>query len=174
MDNEKLKEEIQRAKEAVEGLPEPFKSRTYDKIIERILDGTYGSKSQKKVKSRSSGRKNPTSKEDEMVQKVINDLDRSKYEKIHDLKVLERSLYLLKIVRDDLSIDGLSPSQIASVLTEKFRVKTTKEAISMSLMKTSYVDRVPTVNRGARTYQYKLMQKGEDYLKNILESEKNE
>jgi len=174
MDNQKLKEEIEQAKETVEGLPEPFKSKTYDKLLERILDAAYGAKSQKKAGNVARSKKNVAPREDDIVQRVINDLDRSKYEEIHNLKVLERSLYLLRIVREKLKIDGLSPSQIASILTDKFRIKTTKEAVSMSLMKTHYVDRIPTVNRGARTYQYKLMQKGEDYLKKVLESEENE
>ena len=40
-------------------------------------------------------------------------------------KVLDRSLLVLQIARTAHGIDGLTPSAIAKILTEKFRVNTT-------------------------------------------------
>lgn len=180
MDSDYLKNEIEKAKNAVLGLPEPLKSKTYEKILERILDQAYGTKEssqprKKSVKTRVKTKKVKNTTIDETIQKINNSLNRSEFADIHKLKkVLDKSLYILKIVNEELKIDGLNPSQIASALTEKFRIKTTKESVSMALMKTHYVDRIPTTINGSKSYIYKLMMAGEEYLKGVMDKIKNE
>ena len=58
--------------------------------------------------------------------------------------VLERALHVLKIARDELSIDGLKASEVAKVLSDKFRLRTTRQRVGQVLDAAgNYVDRVP-------------------------------
>ena len=60
---------------------------------------------------------------------LLRDLDRTRYPEVSTAaRVLDRALFVLRAARDDHQIDGLSSSQIASVLTEKFRLRTSHQA----------------------------------------------
>lgn len=101
----------------------------------------------------------------ESIEKINEKLNRTDFPKIHELKgARDRSLYLLKICKENLDIDGLTPAEISYVLTEIFRIPTSKEAIGMILMGSQYVHRV----KKNSTFIYKLMKPGEDYLNPLL------
>jgi len=75
--------------------------------------------------------------------------------------VLDRSLMILQIARSEHNVDGLVPSVIARILTEKFRVNTTDVAVRMALGKvTNLVNRVQKGN----AFLYRIMGPGEEYL----------
>ena len=99
---------------------------------------------------------------DKAVQVALQRLDRTKYPRVGSAaKVLDNSLWVLRAVKDDLGVDGLSPSQVGEILTEKFRVSTTPSAVNMALGRAgNMVDRVP---RG-RGFAYRVMAPGEAYL----------
>ena len=80
----------------------------------------------------------------------------------------DRVLYLLKICKDKFNIDGLTPGEISYTLTEIFRIPTSKETISMTLMNNLGVHRI----KNKSSYLYKLMKPGEDYLKSLQISKK--
>ena len=83
-------------------------------------------------------------------------------------KVLDRSLMVLEIAYKEYGVDGLTPGQIAEILTLKFNINTKSTTICNAL------DLAPTLARrisdGTR-FIYKIMLAGEDYLIN-LEQEK--
>lgn len=76
-------------------------------------------------------------------------------------KVLDRSLLVLQLALHDHAIDGLTPTDIARVLTEKFRLATSRQAVGMALK-----DAANLVDRAAEGngYRYRIMDPGEEYL----------
>ena len=83
-------------------------------------------------------------------------------------KVLDRALMILQIALNDHGIDGLMPSEIAKILTDKFRVSTTKNAVSMALGNATKL--ANRVSSGAG-YGYRIMGPGEEYLAHQGENE---
>ena len=68
---------------------------------------------------------------------------------------------MLRIVHDKFSIDGLGPTEIAKILTEKFRLRSTRQAVQKALDGArDYVDRVTKKGRTV----YRIMHTGEQYL----------
>src|SRR3546814_6087369 len=60
-------------------------------------------------------------------------------------KILDRALMVLKIALDEHEIDGLAPSTVAKVLTDKFRVPATSATVSTALARaTTLVNRIPS------------------------------
>lgn len=97
------------------------------------------------------------------VSHLLESMDRTSYTHILDgPRVLERALALLRAAKDDFDIDGLGSTEIAKVLTEKFRLRTTRQAVQQALDAASdKVDRVSP--SGSKTY-YRIMHPGEVYL----------
>lgn len=78
---------------------------------------------------------------------------------------------VLQIALNDHEIDGLTSSEISTVLTDKFRVSTTSAAVRMALgAATDLVNRVP---KGAG-YAYRIMGPGEEYLAHLENPEGRE
>ena len=76
-------------------------------------------------------------------------------------KTLDRSLMILQIAHDHHGVDGLGPSEIAKILTDKFRISTSAAAVSMALGKaTNLLNRV---SKG-KGFEYRIMAPGEEYL----------
>ncbi|MCK4553005.1 hypothetical protein KAT80_02275 [Candidatus Pacearchaeota archaeon] len=168
MDSNILKQKVAIARRAVEGLEEPLKTEGFKTILSRLLDEEK-SNTQKRITIK----KTKSIHEDKDLQELPL-INRTKYPQIYELeKVLERSLFILKIYRDEENIDGLTPSQIAKILTEAFRIKTSGPAVSMALMKAKLeVDRrSKTLLGGGKTYVYKLMKGGEEFLEQKLQNE---
>jgi hypothetical protein len=76
-------------------------------------------------------------------------------------KVLDRALVVLRIAARDFDIDGLAAPEIAKVLTEKFRQRTSRQAVTQALGAAHTM--VDTAKRG-RVAVYRIMEPGEAYL----------
>lgn len=176
MDSTKLKEIIKMANEAVTDLDGDLKKIAFQTTLDKLLsqnispavqgDRIPTNKSKKTRKVVESGSTGKRTEGDSVVKDVLGKMNRTKYSKINDLSTtLDKALYLLLVIRDDLKIDGLNPTQIASILREVFRIKVTKNAVSMALGKDSkYTDRISSVVNGAKAYVYKIMSEGEKYI----------
>jgi hypothetical protein len=94
---------------------------------------------------------------------MLNHLDRSRASLVDQKEGgLGKALALLKVALDELQIDGLTSPQIAKVLTDKFRWRVTRQAITQALDAAGpMVDSMPAP-RGARAYR--LMSAGEEWL----------
>jgi hypothetical protein len=99
--------------------------------------------------------------EQDRIGALMERLDRTKYPQVMTAgKVLDRALLLLKAARDH-GIDGLTPHEVAKILTEKFRVATKDSSVRMALGSAGdKVDRVPQ----GQAFLYRLMTPGETYL----------
>jgi hypothetical protein len=81
-------------------------------------------------------------------------------------KIVEKSLVVLKLARDQLGIDGLTSPQITEVLTKKFRVpKVHRQNVSNGLAAaTEYVHRLVVNDE----HKYLLMAPGEQHLQEVI------
>lgn len=91
-----------------------------------------------------------------------SELDRTAYPGItHDKNAHDNSLQLLLAAKNDLGIDGLSATDIAKTLTNKFRCATSRPAVSTALNGAgTYVDRHPE----GRAVIFRIMAAGETYV----------
>ena len=183
MENENLKDIIQQANDAVSGVSDPdLKKIAFQKILDKLFDDNINKiskhKSEKKIVSKAATSKISSNKKEKdlILSELLRKINRTKYSEIHNLtKALDKSLYILKICKDDLGVDGLVPSQISGLLRGAFRIKMSKESVSMALgAATKYVDRNECVINGGRAFIYKIMHDGEKYLNEALLSSKSE
>lgn len=174
--DDEIRERYKRAAEIVKDLPEAVQPAAFQRALDEISGaitkqgGTAPSKSTaRSTRGGSNARRRSlvSSKEGDpgtdRAATLERSLNRTKYPQItSSLGALERSLHLLRAARDDQEIDGLTPGEIAQVLTNKFRVRTTAAAVRMALGGAgSMVDRYPE----GRGYLYRIMDAGEDHLK---------
>lgn len=100
---------------------------------------------------------------------LLQEMDRTAHpEVLAATNVRDRSLLLLRAARDQHDIDGLTSAEIAKVLTEKFRIKTTDAAARMGLDRAA--DLVHRVTRGQANV-YRIMVPGERYLEQLATGE---
>jgi hypothetical protein len=75
---------------------------------------------------------------------------------------------VLQIALNDHKIDGLTPSAIAKILSDKFRISTKISAVQMALSRaTKLVDRIPT----EKGFLYRIMGPGDNYLAHLGEEQ---
>lgn len=97
---------------------------------------------------------------------TLDSLDRTKHPQvIHSRSALDNALLVLRAAREDLSIDGLSASDVARVLQEKFRCPVARETLSRALNGAGgLVDRR---KEGVRVV-FRLMAPGDEHLDRVL------
>ena len=164
---EELKEKVDLASKATEELPEPLKTEGFKIILNNLLDDKIKEKYSKTKISLTTKSKTMSSD----ITNIINNLNRSNYSDLNKLiKTLDKSLFILRTVKDDVGIDGLTPTEISTILGDKFRIKATSAAISMALSSaSSYVDRIRVfIQGGPPAFKYKIMHEGEIYLNDLL------
>lgn len=176
MKSEDYKEKIEIAKKAIEGLnlDESLKVKAFEKVLDDLLNKDKPN-NQAHIKKGKTGKTKPQSiplkpVSNQSEQDISETLNADDFPEIHRLqRTLDKALYIIKIVRDKMDIDGLVPSQVAKILTERFRVKSNQFVISMALMKAKeYVDRRKIITRGGFAYSYRIMRAGENYLEKCL------
>lgn len=109
-----------------------------------------------------SGQKQEQKVSEDVADRLIEAINRTAYPEVPQAtKVLDRSLAVLRLAASDFDIDGLTAPAIARVLTDKFRLRTSRQAVTQALGSAHTM--VDTVKRG-RTTTYRIMQLGEDHL----------
>jgi hypothetical protein len=176
METKSLKERLEEAQEAVANLEEPFKTMAFEKILNSVVisgniqkeNAENSQKQKREIKKSLVGSKKRIDEETEEMIKKINRTEHSIIKKIN--KAIDLSMYVLKIMEEKGS-DSLTPSQISDILLEVFRKKITKQAVGMALLKADeFVHREKIIHRGAISYKYKLVEKGEDYINLLIEN----
>jgi hypothetical protein len=177
MENDYLKNKLEEIQKAVAGLEEPLKSKAIDKLLETAFNSGNSYKSEKrerrertpKVKKIQAKRSEIIKEDDVIDKKMLDSINRTEHPEIHSLQTnLDRALFILEIMKHK-QYDGLNPSQIKTILTEIFRIKSNLAAISMSLINDKHYTEKETIPyRGGRANKYRIMKSGEDYLKKRL------
>jgi hypothetical protein len=164
MKDDELKALFKKAAKISEAVPESLREAAFNRAVDALLGvkqaPSQGSppKTRKTVKYISST--GPSKGGD--ADPLLTELDHTAYPQMATApRVLERALMLLRIAKDDFRIDGLGSSRIAKVLTEKFRYRTTYQAVQNALG--AAANKVDRVSAGRKT-TYRLMHPGELYL----------
>src|SRR6266511_6436355 len=163
-DPEELKDAFKRAAEIAAVVPEAMQEAAFHRALDQILGrepadgpGRGGSRSrqqQTKIDDKTPGA--------DSAQQLIDGINRTEYPEVAAAsKVLDRALAVVRVASRDVAIDGLSAPQIARVLTDKFRLRTSRQAVTQALGSAHTM--VDTVKR-AGTTAYRIMQPGEDHL----------
>ena len=158
-----LKELFRQAAEIAAEVPESMHDAAFNRALDLLLQ-KQGLAAPEPDDRRPKRRTPPIGEPDDRdpIDLLMDRLDRTRHPEItHATKVLDSSLFLLRACRDEHDVDGLNPVQIARILTEKFRIRTAKNAVSMAL--SSAGDKVDRTKKGA-AYTYRLMSSGDNYL----------
>jgi hypothetical protein len=160
-ENSELAELFKRAAAVAATLPESMQEAGFH----RALDALQGASSQDTPKPpKRSVRKKPELKDDDAdAVALLKDLDRDRAVDVDDQDGAQaKALALLRVAFRELGIDGLTASQIADVLREKFRFRVTRQAINQALDKAGRAVDRRSGPRGATAYR--LMEAGEKWL----------
>jgi hypothetical protein len=162
-DSKNLKDAFKRAAEIAAVVPDSMQEAAFHRALDQIL-GTA-------KPAHSSTRRTGRQRSDQAVGKegivdnaelLVDGINRTAYpEVISASKVLDRALAVLRLAKRDFEIDGLTAPEIAKVLTDKFRQRTSRQAVSQALGAAHSM--VDTRSRG-RTTVYRIMQEGEDHI----------
>jgi len=177
MENTEYKEKLEEIQKAVAGLDEPLKSKAIDKLLETAFNSWNSHKLQKgEKKERTHTTKKIQANRSEKIKehtiadkKMLESINRTEHPEIHKLQNnLDRALFVLEIMQKK-NYDGLNPSQIRAILTDVFKIKSNTAAISMALINDKYyTEKEAVAYRGSHANKYRIMQAGEDYIKNKL------
>lgn len=165
--SDKLASLIQEAAKIAELVPENLQEAAFN----RALDSLMGETPDIKQRHITEGGAAPPPKVDPphsaLEQSVVEDLISRMNSTAHpdvksDTTVLGRALRILHVAHVDYDIDGLTPPEIAKVLTDKFRISTPLSSVSGALGNAAgkLVDRV----KEGRGYRYRIMADGEKHI----------
>lgn len=168
-----LQEMFRRAAAVAATVPPALQEAAFNRALDALMsppstngthrDDGHGSSRSASGSSRRSARGGQTPGEaaDDPVAALIA-MPRSNAEPVDDEDgALGKSLALLRVAEDQLQISGLSASQIATVLTNKFKWKVTRQAVGQALDRAGKMVDSSTKN-GARSYT--IMDSGLRYL----------
>lgn len=168
MKKEDLKDIFKKASKIASVVPEIMQPAAFNRAVELLLGQPPSGEGIKEGGRQTKGRvsKSTRQEKDDIVKNIINKLNRTKYANITKFKkVLDRSLLVLKISQDEFNMGELTPPQIAKILTKKFRLKTSRQAVHMALESAgNLVDRTPL----GKAYKYSIMHPGEEHLNKII------
>jgi hypothetical protein len=162
MKKDDLKELFKKAADIASEVPENMQQIAFTRALDLFLGKAPEAKAKTGRKRSAAVGKSKEKTEDASVELILQKLDRTKYPIMDELSdVLDRSLYVLRIAKDELNIDGFIASQIAKILTDKFRLPTSRQAVYARLSTAiKIVDSKPAGNATL----FRIMQPGEKYL----------
>jgi len=165
-----MKEVFRQAAEIAQQVPENMQVAAFNRALD-LLTGTPDVSGESRQTNPEIARSTPKTQETKTTPKespvatLLSVIDTTQHPAVAATsKVLDRALMVLQIALRNHSIDGLTPPEIAQILTDKFRLSTTRQAVSMAISSaTTLVNRVP---RGSG-YEYRIMGPGEEYLTHL-------
>ncbi len=164
MDDKQLQETFRRAAEIASVVPESMHQAAFNRALDALMGTTQPASPGPTTPTRTTTPKAYELDKAKPADPVADlmAMERSRAAEVDDAQgALAKALALLLVARRELSIDGLTPTQMASVLTDKFRWRVTRQAINQAMDTAgNRVDRV----KGGRGSRYRLMQAGETWL----------
>lgn len=165
-----LKELFRQASEIARDMPDSMQEAAFNRAVDLLIASTQPASVD--------GRANPKRPADEKTSKPADDevekttaadlisvIDSTQHPGIISTsKALDRALMVLRIALRDHGVDGLAPSEISRILTDKFRISTPSSTIRMALTRAPrLVDRVAD----GSSFAFKIMGPGEEYLAHL-------
>ena len=165
-----LKGLIKQAAEIAKQVPENMQVAAFNRAIDFLTEAAslgphkqYTPQKQEKVQEKKATLK--TQDANSSAGDLLSAIDSTQHPGVLSAsKVLDRALMVLNIALTNHNIDGLTPSAIARILTDKFRVNDTRKAVGMALSRaTTLVNRIPD----GYGFLYKIMNPGKKYLEHL-------
>lgn len=169
MDAKDLKTKIQQAAEIAQAVPENLQEAAFNRALDLLTGasqapaGVSTGHGAGTVSTPPSVPKHPAPEQD-LAELLVERMNATEHPEVRDASnILERALAILHGARASHQIDGMTPSEISRVLTEKFRISTRSGSVSDALGKAAgeLVDRV----KEGSGYRYRIMEAGERHLK---------
>lgn len=158
---------FEQAAEIAKKVPENMQETAFNRALDFLVgaNNVPNQQTEKKTEQINPANLIEKPKNEESLDVLLRSIDSTKYPYMRETtKVLDRSLFVLQIALNDHNVDGLTPVEIALILTEKFRLSTTRQAVGMAFKNApNLVDRVAE----GRAYRYRIMGPGENYLADL-------
>lgn len=165
MDDKKLQETFRRAAEIASVVPESMHQAAFNRALDALMGATQPSHQPSSSGGGTSGTpaREPaklTNVDDRVT--ALMAMERSRAPEVDSAEgALGKALALLLVARRELAIDGLTSPEIATVLTDKFRWRVSRQAINQALDTAgNQVDRT----KDGRASRWRIMQAGETWL----------
>lgn len=173
---EKMNEVIEKAKEATKNLEEPYKSIAYRFLLEKLWESSEIGKmkgvknAHKKIKIPSTEIKREGDVGEFDILQISQEIV-SNYEFVHNFpKAFDRGLLILKIAKDELDIECLTPSQISEILIKRFEFpRKGNKPNNFNVVFGREEERVSLVDRRGKENTYTITKPGRDHLDKMLE-----
>lgn len=166
-----MKEIFRQAGEIAQQVPESMQVAAFNRALDLLTGGADSSTErnqplgQRETVTRISRPTQTRAKDQSPVATLMASIDTTQHPAVASTtKVLDRALMVLQIALRNHQVDGLTPPEIAQLLTEKFRLNTSRQAVSMAI--SSATTLVNRVSRGSG-YEYRIMGPGEEYLTHL-------
>lgn len=166
MADESLEQAILQAAEIAKKLPEGLQEAAFNRALDHILAGSAPTSGQRKTKT--SSEKTSVGDTANRVGELLHAIDRTAHPDVGTTtRTADRALKVLQLARQDYGVDGLTASEIAEILAQKFRLPVKVSAVKMALQReTSTVDVRPGPG-GSRLFH--IMAPGDEYLAHLRE-----
>jgi hypothetical protein len=171
---DKLEEAMQRAAQIAKAVPDNLQEAAFNRALDALLGGeqTKEHREQKATHTKPKNGKRVATNLDSDRGKALGEINRTQYPDVGATKrVADRALKVLQLALDDLGIDGLSASEIADVLSLRFRLPVKKNAVHMALTRETETVDFSTNAEGAIIFR--IMEPGESYLERLRAGELN-
>lgn len=162
MSDDPVKKAFLEAAEIVSKLPKHLQEIAFNRALDHLLGKDAGNA--RSIEDDHSGR---TRKDEENSgERLLAAIDRTQLSDIGSTnRVADRALKILQFVNDKLHIDGLTAIHISEILTKKFRLPVSQNAINMALDRETDTVNVSRSANGVKLFH--LMAPGEDYLRQL-------
>lgn len=162
-----LKELFKQAAEIAKQVPENMQEAAFHRAVGLLTGEGDGRKPQSPSRRKEKSRTPRVADSDDQssFDDLLQQIDSTQYPRVRSAgKVLDRSLIVLQIALRDHRVDGLTPTEIAHILTKKFRLTTSRQAVGMAFKDASNL--VDRLSEGGG-YRYRIMAPGEEYLAHL-------
>ena len=162
-----LKAIFKKAAEIAALVPESMQEAAFNKAVDLLTGGNENESREQEPKKTKQGsikhKSVPNENKIQPIDQLLNSIDSTQYPEIGEAgKVLDRSLLVLKLALEDHDVDGLKATAISKILTNKFRISTTQNAVNMALSGASnLVNRIPD----GQGFLYRIMEPGLKHLR---------
>jgi hypothetical protein len=161
-----LKAIFAQASEIARQVPKNMQEAAFNRAVD-LLTSTHQPAEHKPSEKRTKGNRKsraiaPANEKASLIDQLLGAIDSTQHPGVTSSNsVLDRALMILQIALNDHNVDGLTPPEIATILTDKFRIRTSRNAVAMALGgATNFVNRTPS----GHGFSYRIMAPGEKHL----------
>ena len=165
-----LEKALLEAAELAKKLPENLQEAGFNRALDQILGKDAPSHGGRQRDSKNSRRKrtNPGDEPDKgnRAADLIDAIDRTAYPDVGATnRVADRALKVLELAHRDHSVDGLTASEIAHILSAKFRLSVKANSITKALERET--ETVDLLSGSGSSRVFRIMASGEAYLEKL-------